>query len=241
MSSDLPEGLGRTDQTILIDTSRLATFTQYAALRSLSQGRISQLKAESKIQTVFIPELGLELVVLEKSEYELGQRVKKPFKEALHTYSYKQLGGYFAELIQEYEQMISSADRLARQRSEEIARANTELSALTLSIQGFTEREAELLRLSIENQAALAAQSTLLLEAQKEIERLTPIALQVNVLEQNLTQTRQLNKDLEQTVGRLEKEVLVASTQESAQTDIRKELAELKKQVEHLINQGKRK
>lgn len=139
---NFPEGLERNDGTLVIDTKKVMTFPQYALLRGLSPGRVSQLRTAGKLLTLFVPELNLDLVVLERDEQELNRPSSQPKKDQLHDYSYKQLGVYFAGMIQDYEQSLFQSDQQLRKTVEPL---HLELDQLRGQCADLSEREAVLI------------------------------------------------------------------------------------------------
>jgi DNA repair exonuclease SbcCD ATPase subunit len=102
---------------IRIDTRREVPFSRYQELKGLSQSRVSQLKAEGKLQIRFIPFLNQELVVLAPEDYQLNQLLPQA-RQPAPSLSYRQLGGYFTSMLLEYESQLSTAERLSRQHQE---------------------------------------------------------------------------------------------------------------------------
>lgn len=229
------QGIEKNEYVLEIDTSRLVTFTQYAALREISQGRVSQLKSRNEIQTLFIPELSIELVVLQKSELELSRRLLPPVKEApLHTFTYKQLGGYFADLIHEYEKTITSSDRLARESAQAVAQSEQVNATLQLQVSSGLEQ----LHLANHQHAQSQAQ---IKEMQDELAVLRPVKDKYTALEEELTKERILTKELEVQTRQLKKEIESSDRTGDAQSEIRKELNELKQQIFKLLEASNKK
>ena len=72
-SATSPISSDNEDTIIRIDPRREVPFSRYQELKGLSQSRVSQFKAEGKLQIRFIPFLNQELVVLSPEDYQLNQ------------------------------------------------------------------------------------------------------------------------------------------------------------------------
>lgn len=84
-----------------IDSTRYMSASEYAELKSISKGRVSQLKATLPFER--FEDLGVELINVDLLELQEGERklleLKYSTKAAIHQYTYPQLGKFFAQLL----------------------------------------------------------------------------------------------------------------------------------------------
>ena len=86
-----------------IDGTRYISASEYAELKMISQGRVSQLK--SKLPFEKFDDLGVELINFDKLELELDERqlmtIRYNSNSPIHQYTYKELGKFFSKLLGE--------------------------------------------------------------------------------------------------------------------------------------------
>ncbi|GAA4418810.1 hypothetical protein GCM10023187_52580 [Nibrella viscosa] len=206
---------------ISIDTTKELTrkeyidFVQKTKGESISESRISQLVSANKLKVREYPELNnLQLIVLDDDEQALAQG-RFTTTQAIHTYSYKELGLMFGKLIQDLNNEVGNAKTLQTEKQEQIDR----LAAQLLEVEASRD------------------------EAHQQIHQLTETVNQAaNEKQQWLVKEKDLNAQLEQ--SRREnvqlKERLTALQQKlDAESGFRSEFDDFKKMVMALLQESK--
>ena len=196
---------------IVLDPRRMMTTGQYASAKGYSAGRVSQMKSEGKLNIFPVPQFGLELIIIEENELELMRAVPR-IDEPLYSFNYRQLGGYFANLLHQYETDLTEAERISREQQQ--ARQATLLAHEKLAGQ-YEQLEAE--------------QRTLQQEQVQQQEAYTALQAEHATLQQQAQQHEQEAVGWQQERTRLQEALTSAN-----QSDIREELQALKAEVERL-------
>lgn len=143
---------------ITIDTTKELTRKEYVDFlkktknETITEGRISQMVTAGKLKVRDYPELNnLQLIVLDDDEQALAQ-ARYTTTQALHTYSYKDLGLMFGKLIHDLTNENGNARTLL---AEQQARVEELVGAL-----GRAEAERDEARRSVEDLTALNAELT---------------------------------------------------------------------------------
>jgi regulator of replication initiation timing len=151
---------------ITIDKSKELTRKEYVDFlhktkgETLSEARISQMVSAGKLKVRDYPELNnLQLVVLDDDEQALA-RARFSTSQALHTYSYKDLGLMFGKLIHDLTNENGNARTLLSEKqaqmealTDALHRAEAEREEARKSVQRLTQENAEL---AADNQALQA-------------------------------------------------------------------------------------
>ncbi|MCB0551748.1 MAG: hypothetical protein KDD19_29550 [Phaeodactylibacter sp.] len=223
-----------------IDGTRYISASEYADIKGISKGRVSQLKSTLPFER--FDDIGVELVNYDLLELELDERrlmdLKYSSQRALHQYSYGQLGKFFAKLLGELtkaegeakEQAVSLEELLNAAKSD-LALARKANEELTINLQTAQEQLAEQQQLAEKMAQALAT-------GQAENERLREKAADWEVRyeqqgaqkEELLQKVMELQEERAQHLAR----IAVQESQRDAQGDLRAEFDELKKLVSRL-------
>lgn len=223
-----------------IDGTRYISASEYADIRGISKGRVSQLKSTLPFER--FDDIGVELINYDLLELELDERrlmdLKYSSQRALHQYSYGQLGKFFAKLLGELtkaegeakEQAVSLEELLNAAKSD-LALARKANEELTINLQTAQEQLAEQQQLAEKMAQALAT-------GQAENERLREKAADWEVRyeqqgaqkEELLQKVMELQEERAQHLAR----IAVQESQRDAQGDLRAEFDELKKLVSKL-------
>ena len=196
---------------IVLDPRRMMTTGQYASAKGYSAGRVSQMKSEGKLNIFPVPQFGLELIIIEENELELMRAVPR-IDEPLYSFNYRQLGGYFANLLHQYETDLTEAERISREQQQ--ARQATLLAHAELieEYQQLTEKSRNLEEKQLQQQEAY-----------------TTLQADHDTLQQQVQQHEQ-----EATAWQQERTRLQEALTSASQSDIREELQALKAEVERL-------
>ncbi|GAA4462986.1 hypothetical protein GCM10023189_40410 [Nibrella saemangeumensis] len=181
---------------ITIDTTKELTrkeyidFVQKTKGESISESRISQLVTANKLKVRDYPELNnLQLIVLDDDEQALAQG-RFTTTQAIHTYSYKELGLMFGKLIQDLNNEVGNAKTLQTEKQEQI----DHLASQLLEVEASRDEAHQQINQLIEsvNQAANEKQQWLVkekdLDAQLELSRAENVQLKerLTALQQKL-------------------------------------------------------
>ena len=169
---------------ITIDKSRELTRKEYIDFlkqtkgETTSEARISQLVSAGKLKVRDYPELnGIQLIVLNDDEQVLAQ-ARFNTTQAIHTYSYKELGLMFGKLIHDLTNENGNAKTLMAEKQQQVEKYQALLQQTELerdgAIQLVDEQVQSLGQLQKENQR-LQTEST---QRQEQIEILKMEAAQ---------------------------------------------------------------
>lgn len=142
---------------ITIDTTKELTRKEYVDFlrktknETITEGRISQMVTAGKLKVRDYPELNnLQLIVLDDDEQALAQ-ARYTTTQALHTYSYKDLGLMFGKLIHDLTTENGNARTLLAEQQarvdelvEALGRAEAERDEARRAVQDLTAQNAEL-------------------------------------------------------------------------------------------------
>jgi SMC interacting uncharacterized protein involved in chromosome segregation len=109
-----------------IDGIRYISAREYAEMMNLTVGRVSQIKSE--LPFVKFDEFGIEVINFDLLELQLKEKAfaqaKFETSNPIHSYSYKDLGNFFAQFALDLVQLKGNADI----RIQELQNKNQELS-----------------------------------------------------------------------------------------------------------------
>ncbi len=172
------------DKTKELTRKEYVDFLQKTKGESISEARISQLVSAGRLKVRDYPELNnLQLIVLDDDEQALAQ-ARFTTSQALHTYSYKELGLMFGKLVHDLNNDNGNAQTLLSEKQ-------TQLESLVTTLQQ-TETERNEARQTIEeltgkNQQLSASNEKLQADLTSEQARVE--ALQNDVVQLNETLT----------------------------------------------------
>ena len=157
-----------------IDGTRYISASEYADIKGISKGRVSQLKSTLPFER--FDDIGVELINYDLLELELDERrlmdLKYSSQRALHQYSYRQLGKFFSKFLGEMTKAEGAAREEAAAMEELLNAAKSDLTLakkvneeLTVQLQAVQEQLASQQQLAESHAQELAT-------AQSENERL---------------------------------------------------------------------
>ncbi|MCB0564214.1 MAG: hypothetical protein KDD01_07545 [Phaeodactylibacter sp.] len=225
-----------------IDGTRYISASEYADLKSISKGRVSQLKSTLPFER--FDDFGVELINYDLLELQLDEKrlmeMQYSSQRALHQYSYRQLGQFFAKLLGELTKAEGEAKEQAAAMEEQLNAAKSDLilarqahDALAAQLQE-TQEEAAALQQRVEQDAQTLA------AAQAENERLHEQTAdwQSRYEQQEKQKEELLRKVMELQEERARHLALIATQEgqkEEAQEKLRAEFEELKTLVASFI------
>lgn len=145
------------DRTKELTRKEYVDFLQKTKGETITEGRISQMVSAGKLKVRDYPELNnLQLIVLDDDEQALAQ-ARFTTTQALHTYSYKELGLMFSKLVHDLTNENGNARTLLSEKqaqvealTETLRGAEAERDEARRAVQQLTDQNTEL---ATDNQA----------------------------------------------------------------------------------------
>ena len=175
------------DKTKELTRKEYVDFLQKTKGEGISEARISQLVSAGKLKVRDYPELNnIQLIVLDDDEQALAQ-ARFTTSQALHTYSYKELGLMFGKLVHDLNNDNGNAQTLLSEKQ-------TQLDNLVAALQQ-TETERNEARQTIEeltgkNQQLSASNEKLQADLTSEHSRTEALQTEVIQLNETLAEVR---------------------------------------------------
>ena len=233
-----------------INGTNYVSFKEYAELKGKTAGRIYQLKNE--LPVVKFEDLGVELInfdLLQLSETEVNLAQSKfQTTQALHTYDYKQLSLFFADMIKGNFEARSNAETLLREKElvlEEQGKVILELTEKNKSLDALLSQAQEEnlgLRDSLqEKTAALEKADVSIVEQNADLLALTADKSEALALVESLKLSQQkLQSDFElkaaENVGLMKEQTFTVAQM----ARLNKEIEKLQKGIEDLSQEHQR-
>lgn len=96
-----------------IDGTRYMSAGEYASLKNISKGRVSQIKSTlpfERFDDIGVDLINMDLLELQENEHRLLE-LQYSTKVAIHQYSYQQLGQFFAKLLGDLTETTEAAKK----------------------------------------------------------------------------------------------------------------------------------
>ncbi len=226
-----------------IDGTRYISIGEYADLKGISRARVSQLK--STLPFEHFADLSLDLINYDLLELETEERAlleqRYSSRQALHQYSYRQLGQFFAKLLGDLTKAEAAAKGEARSKDEELNLAKNDLIRVQKESEALTARLEEAQQCIGELEEATQQSVQALEQAQAENQRLQQQAADQQARQETLNREKD---ELSRRVMELQEERaqhlgLLATQQHrgDAQETLRADVETLKAMVQALVKQ----
>ena len=119
---------------------------EYAAMKNISEARVSQMKSElpfEKLEDIGVSLINFDLLKLSDLEISFAQ-TQFQTTQSIHTYSYKDLGLFLADMIKTANDTRANSELIIREKDEQLAKALQKKQELERELATFKAQEQRL-------------------------------------------------------------------------------------------------
>lgn len=196
---------------------------EYASMKNISEARVSQMKSElpfEKLEDIGVSLINFDLLQLLESEISFAQ-TQFQTTQPIHTYSYKDLGLFLADMIKTSNEARANSEVIIREKDEQLAK--------TLQKKQELERELAVLKNEEERLSTFLSESQRQLKVEQENHQTLKSSFEILVIQKAEVDTELTNLKVVQQKTQADYELKIVENQ-----GLDKENAYLKAQIESL-------